>query len=316
MMDVPPRWLGLLGAALATAFIARLFLAHWDQLPEPMATHWPLSGPPDGAMPRRFIAVGSISIPWTLALAALAVSTQRARATLTTITFMLGATFATLSWSLVTLNQGAAHWRNAAPIPWYHLVVITVVSVAPGLLAARLFRSVGGRKDSSTALPALELASGQRAVWLGSARNRWLWSLCVLPLLAVVFTSGSVSGMALTSSVTAVATLLLADAFSVVYVTADRHGVRVRCGHLGLLRRSVALAEIARAEAFELAPMAHGGWGYRGSLWLMNRAAIVVRRGTALRITLQNGKELCVTVDNADDGAALINGMINHSRVV
>src|SRR5690606_7144766 len=174
--------------------------------------------------------------------------------------------------------------------------------------AARVFREPGDFDIHGA--PALELTPDQRAVWLGTARNNWWWLLGVLPLVTLPFTSRSSAPLTLVTCLTTVATLALADAFSVVRVTVDRHGVRIKCGHLGLFGRSLALADITGAEAFDLVPLAYGGWGYRGSLWLMNRAAIVVRRGTALRLALQTGKALSVTVDGADVGASLINGML------
>jgi Protein of unknown function (DUF1648) len=289
--------------------IGALFGLSWDQLPEPMATHWPLSGPPDGAMPRRVISAALVMVPWGVALAALFAKSRQSRAILTTMVLLLSGTFTAVAWSLVTVNRGAAHWREAATIPWHHLVVITVASVAPGLIGSRLWRDVRG-SDGSGAVPALDLTPEQRAVWVSSAHNRWMWLLGLLPLLAIVFTTRTSSTMALVMNISAIATLVLADAFASVRVKVDRHGVDIKCGYLGLIRRRVALGEIARAEVFDLAPMAHGGWGYRGSLWLMKRAAIVVRGGTALRLALASGKELSVTVDNADDGASLINGMV------
>jgi hypothetical protein len=308
MKDSPRPWLGLVGAAASSVVVATLFGLAWDQLPEPMATHWPLSGPPDGAMPRRVISAALVVVPWGVGVVPLFVESRQARATLITVAFLLSATFATVAWSLVTVNRGAESWRDAASIPWHHFVVMTIVSVVPGLVGSRMWR--GTNDANRDVAPTLELNPGQRAVWLGSAQNRWMWLLGVLPLLSVLFTTRTSLGMALVTNVAAVATLVVADAFSNVRVKVDRHGVHIKCGYLGLIRCNVALGDITRAEVFHLAPMAHGGWGYRGSLWLMKRAAIVVRGGTALRLALASGKELSVTVDNADDGASLINGMV------
>jgi hypothetical protein len=310
MSDSPRRWLGLVGAAASTVVIAALFGAAWDQLPEPMATHWPLSGPPDGAMPRRVICAALAVVRWGIAFTVLLAKSQRSRATLVTLTFVIGAFLAALAWSLVTANHGAGHWLQASGIAWHHFAVMAVAAIVPGLMGSRMWRRVEGSAAETNNAPAIELKGEQRAVWLASAHNRWLWLLGVLPLLSALFTTRTSSTMGVVTSIAAIATLLLADAFSRVRVTVDRHGVRIRCGYLGLIRRSIALADITHAEVFQLAPMAHGGWGYRGSLWLMRRAAIVVRGGTALRLALASGKEFSVTVDHADDGASLINGMV------
>lgn len=308
MSDSPRSWLGLVAAAASTVVIATLFGVSWDQLPEPMATHWLLSGPPDGAMPKRVISAALIVLPWGVAVGALFANSRQARASLIAVTFMLSSLFAALAWSLVRANYGAVHWHHASGVIWQHVVLMVVASIAPALLAKRLWPK---RKHSNgEPSPSMDLTPGQRAVWLGSAQNRWLWLLGVLPLGSVLFTTRTSSQMAIVTSVAAVAALVLADAFSLVSVKVDRFGVHIKCGYLGVIRRTIALADVTRAEVFELAPMAHGGWGYRGSLWLMNRAAIVVRGGTALRLALASGKELSVTVDNAHDGASLINGMV------
>ncbi len=309
MNDKPRRWVGLIAAAFSTLVIVTLFASSWERLPEPMATHWPLQGGPDGSMPRLVISAALTVVPWGVALAALLAKSRQARASLLTITFIFSAFFSVIAWSLVTLNRGADDWREAASIPWYHLLVLLGFGVGPGLAARQIYRPYFTAKDAGAA-PALSLTAEQRAVWLGSAHNHWLWLLAALPLVAATFTSRASTSLAVTTSAVAVATLFLADAFSMVRVKVDRNGVTITCGHLGLVRRKVPLADINHAEVFDLVPMAHGGWGYRGSLWLMKRAAIVVRGGSALRLALQSGRELSVTVDDAVDAASLINGMV------
>jgi len=308
MNDESRRWIGLIGAAANTLVVGTLFALGWDKLPDPMASHWPFSGGPDGAMPKEILSVGLIAVPWVLAFFALVAKTPRSRSTLLSLSFGSSGLFMALAWSLVSVNSGVEYWRDAPALSSYHLVVVLVATVVPTFVAARVFRTAGEFEIKDA--PALELTADQRAVWLGTARNGWWWLLGVLPLVTLPFTSRSSAPLTLVTCLTTVATLALADAFSVVRVTVDRRGVRIKCGHLGLFGRTLALADIAGAEAFDLLPLAYGGWGYRGSLWLMNRAAIVIRRGTALRLVLQSGKEFSVTVDGADVGASLINGIV------
>jgi hypothetical protein len=54
-------------------------------------------------------------------------------------------------------------------------------------------------------------------------------------------------------------------------------------------------------------------FGYRGSLLVFGAAAVAVRRGPALRLTLRDGKTFLVTVDDAATGAALLNDLITAS---
>ena len=52
--------------------------------------------------------------------------------------------------------------------------------------------------------------------------------------------------------------------------------------------------------------MEWGGWGYRGSLALVKKAAIVLRAGPGLRLDLLNGRTFVVTIDDPQTPAALL----------
>jgi hypothetical protein len=54
-----------------------------------------------------------------------------------------------------------------------------------------------------------------------------------------------------------------------------------------------------------------GGWGYRGSLKLFRRAAVVTRLGEALQVDLTGARRFCVSVD---DPAAFVAALDGASR--
>ena len=81
----------------------------------------------------------------------------------------------------------------------------------------------------------------------------------------------------------------------------------VRHGFLGRPRTRVPIHRIATARAIEIRPTEWGGWGYRGNLTLMNRAAVVLRAGPGLRLDLHNGKIFAITIDNPETPAQLLN---------
>ena len=95
--------------------------------------------------------------------------------------------------------------------------------------------------------------------------------------------------------------------FSRIRVTADRSGLHVGYGFLGWPRTSVPLRRIAAARAIDVRPTDWGGWGYRGSLTLMKRAAVVLRAGPGIRLDLHDGKVFVVTIDDPDTPARLLN---------
>jgi hypothetical protein len=130
-----------------------------------------------------------------------------------------------------------------------------------------------------------------------------------VPALALPWVVDTPAHLSWLVVVGSVALLILADAFSYLRVRVDRRGVHITYGHLGLIRQHVALSHVGHAETLDVRPLKHGGWGYRGSLLLFRRAAIVIRGGSALRIALSNGRHLTITVDHPSDGVALLNGL-------
>jgi hypothetical protein len=78
-------------------------------------------------------------------------------------------------------------------------------------------------------------------------------------------------------------------------------GLEILYGPGGFVRQVFEPAEIEGAYARNLSFAEMGGWGYRGSLRLMRRAALVTRRGNALELELSRRRRFIVTVDEPDD---------------
>jgi len=89
-------------------------------------------------------------------------------------------------------------------------------------------------------------------------------------------------------------------------------GVRVS-GPFGLPYMTLPLDRIVRAEALDVHPMSWGGWGYRGSLRFMHRAAWIVRSGPGIRLDLRDDRTFVVTVDGAEEAAAVVNGLLTST---
>jgi hypothetical protein len=69
----------------------------------------------------------------------------------------------------------------------------------------------------------------------------------------------------------------------------------------GLLRQVFDARDVEGAYARNLTFAQMGGWGYRGSLRLIRRAALVTRRGDALELELSRRRHFIVTVDDPGD---------------
>ncbi|MFJ4777752.1 hypothetical protein [Streptomyces sp. NPDC088762] len=154
-------------------------------------------------------------------------------------------------------------------------------------------------------------------LWTGRASNRAQWVLAAagaacLALgieLAVdsAWTAGIVPLLMSVIGCLAVGLLILYGtlAFVHVAVTVDSEALEVRCGHIGLPRRTIRLAEVTSAEFIpRITPHQWGGWGYR---WRPERGtAVIVRRGEGLQLRLGDGKIFTVTVDDAENAVRVI----------
>ncbi|WP_282692330.1 hypothetical protein [Streptomyces sp. CC208A] len=151
---------------------------------------------------------------------------------------------------------------------------------------------------------------GRPTVWTGRATNRFQWvaavagAACMALGITIAVESPWASGipalvMAVVGCVAAGLLVLFGTlAFVHVEVRVDDRAMEVRCGHIGVPRRTILLTEVVGADyAPRVTPRHWGGWGYR---WRPDRGtAVVVRRGEGLVLRLADGRSFTVTVDGA-----------------
>ncbi len=89
-------------------------------------------------------------------------------------------------------------------------------------------------------------------------------------------------------------------------------GVVIRWGAWGLPTQRISLERIAAARVIEVRPTEWGGWGYRGSLRLFGKAAIVMRRGPGVRLDLRDGTVFAANVRDPEIAAGLVNDLISR----
>ncbi|MCN9240381.1 hypothetical protein NGF19_06150 [Streptomyces sp. RY43-2] len=161
-------------------------------------------------------------------------------------------------------------------------------------------------------------------VWTGRATNRVQWLLalvgaaCMALGIELAVDSAWTSGVAplVMSVVGCIAAGLLVLfgtlAFVHVAVKVDEDTLEVRCGHIGLPRRRIPLAQVAGADfAPRVTPCQWGGWGYR---WRPEKGtAVVVRRGEGLVLRLWDGHTFTITVDNAESAVRVIRARLRPS---
>ena len=221
------------------------------------------------------------------------------------VVVFIGALAAGILTTSAIVERGIELWKEATlSSPGKSLWVGG--SVIVGSAAAWIAWSLPSGSDpgTGTAPPVMDLARRERALWTSSLSAGWPLLLGLVTLLVALGLTPITARwirMVLVLLAIAIAT------FSRIRVTADGSGLHVRYGFLGWPRTSVPLHRIATARAIDVHPADWGGWGYRGSLTLMKRAAVVLRAGPGIRLDLHDGKVFAVTIDEPDVPARLLN---------
>jgi hypothetical protein len=310
------RWFWSCAGAGVVGTLLPLVLG-WQHVPDPMSTHWGLSGAPDGSM--RKVSVATLFAALVLVPVILAAPRSgrvaRPSAPKLAVLGFVGMLMTALSASTVWLNWGRSDWQEAGHM---RLPVLLSVAVLPLALAGAVLALARRRWPEPQAATnrddALPLGPGERAHWSGTARNAGMLALGAFALMegAVLHLAlaKTAPGLALALDAAHVIVFLTLELFSKIRVSIDERAITVRYGHLGWLRQRIRVERVFGAEALEIEAMAHGGWGYRGSVRLLGRAAIVVRSGSAVRLDLGADKRLVISVDDAETASRLINGFI------
>ena len=143
--------------------------------------------------------------------------------------------------------------------------------------------------------------------WTGEGR----WAV---PTAVIVVVGGLALSWSLRSVIMAVAAVvvgLLMVQFRRITITVDDTHLRTAFAWPGFIRVRIPLAEIERLEYVpDLRPVRYGGWGYRGSLRVLKKAAVVLRRGPGVIFALTGNRRYIVTVDDAESLARTV-----HERI-
>lgn len=313
------RWWLVAVAALGLLAVALPMQLLSSRLPEPIAVHWGPNLQPDGARAQRSaLTPPAVIIAGALLLSLIGASGAYAAGRagrLAIVAFGSGLAAATNA-TIILRNLDKAVWSDADPQTPALLALQFGVALGAAALAhaiaRRAWRTV--QAPATPRGPALALADGARAYWSGGASNRLLLGVAgylVLQAFLLWALFPQLRALPAWLVVHAVACIAL-ELFSHIRVTVDGRGVTVRYGHLGLWTQRVPLDRIVGAHTIELDPMAHGGWGYRGSRKLFGKASIVVRSGPAVQLDLRGGQQLFITVDDAATAARLLNGLVGR----
>lgn len=293
----------LLLLAPVVAVTAALLLR--DSVPERVPTHWGTDGVDDTAAFTTYTAI-IVVVVGLLALGAVVatwLTRSRPAAAATSMAGWLAWLFALVYLSTLVVARGAED-PYAVDLPWW---LVALVLAGSGVAWLGMYALLPPHPDRLRGpVPTLALGDDERVVWVGTARSRPMAWLGV-----GVFVVGA--ALVLVEPVVGLLTLPLGVLLwwlHVVTVRVDERGVRAGWGLARWPGRFVALGDVDSAEAQRIEPLEWGGWGHRLS---PRGTALVVRRGEGLVLHRVGKGDLAVTVDGADEAAALVNGLVRRA---
>jgi hypothetical protein len=298
----------------ALVLVAGLALvsASWSQLPPVVASHWGPNGV-DGTQGRLAFTVTASAV--TLVLCGPLglfgwLLPAEGRRLMTAVVGVLGGFMSTLLFGALIGQRGVTDPREATFSPWLFLAAV-LVGAALGAVAW-LLNPVRPRPETTPVpvprdAPRLSLSDGERLVWLGwTASARWIgWIALGLVVLGCVVAVTASPWAAIGPAIAIVLLLLSAHPRVVV----DAEGLRVTsAGVVPWLR--VPLASVAYADRSELhAFRDFGGLGLR---FHTDERAFVTRTGEALRVVQRDGTRTYVSMDDAEEAAAVLNTLVGR----
>lgn len=314
------RWLaGLLLASLPVAAILLSYSAWHSRLPDPLPTHWSLSGSVDGvtaltAFVTVTLAIAGAGVLVALIGAAGAPLSRRVRRVLVSSGGTVSAFGAGL-WFIVALVALDVADAREAPAPTWHIPALLVIMGAgfalTWLACPPPAAHPPARERPASGLPRLDLPPGQRAAWSEVAYP----GAAIVLLGSALVAAAAVLVVATPMSPWVASPLVLAAAVtvlgSVTRLTADRRGVRVGFGPWGWPRVTVALSEIESAKVTEVRPTEWGGWGYRVR---PHGRAVVLRRGPGVELALSGQRRFVASTRDPETVAGLVNSLVEGER--
>lgn len=293
----------LLWAAVWALGAVALALVALSSLPDPLAIHWGPDGSPDGSAPLWALpATGFLVAVLGLVLAPIFSVGSEPSMEAFAVTGMSGALAVALVGVASYANWGADSWTEAREIGVLAIVALfglPLLGIASGIVLGKHWYPVKLVERSDVSRDVIEVESGERVSWVGRARVKGVPLGMFAVAIALIF---FLPEFPLWAFVLVVGVGMV---FSQVEAQVTNDGLRVRLG--GVPVRRISLDSISSARMIDAEPVEFGGWGWRV---VGGKTAIMLRAGEALAVTLRNGRQFVISVDDAATGAGLINGLV------
>ncbi|MEV3861067.1 hypothetical protein AB0J38_43000 [Streptomyces sp. NPDC050095] len=304
---------------LAALVVGGVYLGVRERLPDPIATHFPGSGAPDGfGSGGGFVGVAvGVLLGMGVLMGALGGFQQAGAARwIPPLSWAAAGLTGSVMVSALVVNSGVADAHDVR-MPVWHLGIGCAVAVAAGCAGWLIARGWPGGPVGRGVGPAgrLTLGETESAVWV---RGTGSWQLGLIGGVLVVGGVATVAPLGWIPCTVLVPAGLSCLVFSRLQVAAGPRGLSVSVLGLPWARVRVPLDGMASATARQVSAIGDfGGWGYRirpgasGVILRSGEALVVRRRG---RDGGEDGREFAVTVQDAATAAALLTSLIDNSR--
>lgn len=292
-----------------------LLVTAGDRLPDPVASHFGITGAADGFTGRWAVVTIQVvlGLVLTVVFALAARHGQGGAVALGTGDhgrFVVGAAWGVAGFLGVLLHITASVNLDLADaagavLPGWWFPVAAAVAVVSGGAGYRMAPHTEPGTSAAPAVETRQIRTTEQVSWSRTVRSRPV--LLIGAALAVAGAGLAVADLSAGGAVLVGTGVVLAVLHGSARVTVDRRGLRVTLGPLGRPRIVIPAADVVSAAATSVSPLGDfGGWGYRIR---RGGSGLVLRSGPAIVVTRRSGRRFTVTVDDAATAAELLNGV-------
>ena len=302
--------------------IAIVQLAVMPWLPDPVATHWGISGAADGfgaawTYPAMAVGIGGGVTALIAGMALFEVKSNTQRTQYRFLGAVIGAELGFLGTMMLglVLTQIGLDDATDAPNSLWVMGIGAALAAVLGVIYYLVLEEPPAEEDARAEVKPLEMAATEHAVWTRAVSMSRVGAITLSVLLAATFVAVLAVSFAVMRDegylpVSLWLTLIVVVLMPLVILSSMRFTVTITDD--GLLARSVIgwpkilvkTADMTSAKLVEVSPMAEfGGWGWRFGA---NGQGIVLRAGEGIRIGRAGKGDLTITVDDAETAVALL----------
>jgi hypothetical protein len=299
----------LTAGLIAPILVVVAYFAWRSEVPEPLPTHWGTGGAVNGTTGTAAFFAWCLAVSLFLVVmsAVLAVGQRREGSARLLIAILTSSAWLVSDIYLMTmaLSRHAAT-AGLVALPWYALTITILVPAAVGVAAWTVLPKPTFTAAVRDVSSEVRVGPREKLVWISHAHSM---IFRVAAALLVVVAGVLVFFFVWPATILFVIAVLIAFV-SEITVRVDDAGLHTIWGPLGWPRQVIPLDSIIEAHAQDIRPMQWGGWGFRIT---SKGTAANIRSGPGIVLERRTGNIYVVTVDDADQGAGVLNALRDRS---